>query len=254
MSYSHAAPSSSLAGSPSDDVPEVLATGNSGISTLFVSMSQRHPHGHDSEYLRWHTLDHRPEQYRLASIKASLRLISTPACRAVRAVSSPRFDATDHIMTYFFTNIAGLEEFKDLAEALRNAGRLPYLLPSVQHGVFSVEDKLAAKRVKVGADVLPWWPAKGVYILIEEDGAMPNNLIDTPGIAGLWYAKLTPNPLSNAEGEQQITYLFLDSDPVKIGEQLRPLLKQRWENTGTKPLFAAPFFTLVPHEWDRYLP
>ena len=37
------------------------------------------PTGRDAEYLRWHTLDHRPEQHRLAGVRASLRLVSTPA-------------------------------------------------------------------------------------------------------------------------------------------------------------------------------
>lgn len=56
-----------LPGTPSDEVTEVLATGNGGITTLFVSMATRHPEGKDAEYLRWHTLDHRPEQHRLAA-------------------------------------------------------------------------------------------------------------------------------------------------------------------------------------------
>lgn len=67
-----------LPGTPLDDVPGVLATGNGGITTLFVSMATRHPDGKDAEYLRWHTLDHRPEQHRLGAVRASLRLVSTP--------------------------------------------------------------------------------------------------------------------------------------------------------------------------------
>ena len=55
-----------LPGTPSDDVDGVLATGRGEIGTLFVSMARRHPEGRDAEYLRWHTLDHRPEQHRLA--------------------------------------------------------------------------------------------------------------------------------------------------------------------------------------------
>lgn len=76
-----------LPGTPSDEVTEILATGNGEITTLFVSMATRHPDGNDAEYLRWHSLDHRPEQHRLAAVRASLRLVSTPACRAARALS-----------------------------------------------------------------------------------------------------------------------------------------------------------------------
>ena len=63
-----------LPGTPSDEVEGVLATGRGDITTLFVSMATRHPDGADAEYLRWHTLDHRPEQHRLSAVRASLRL------------------------------------------------------------------------------------------------------------------------------------------------------------------------------------
>src|ERR1700727_317632 len=106
-----------LPGTPSDEVAEVLATGRGEISTLFASMATRHPDGTDAEYLRWHTLDHRPEQHRLGAVRASLRLVSTPACRAARAAHHERFDAIDHVMTYFFSNTEGLQGFLDLAKA-----------------------------------------------------------------------------------------------------------------------------------------
>src|SRR6516165_7138581 len=86
---------------PSDAAPEVLATGRSDITCMFVSMSARHPEGRDAEYLRWHCFDHRPEQYRLASMRSPIRLVSTPACRAARPVSDHPFDDIDHVMTYF---------------------------------------------------------------------------------------------------------------------------------------------------------
>lgn len=91
-----------LVGTPSDDAPAILATGRTDITTLFVSMSARHPEGHDADYLEWHSLDHRPEQHRLESLRASLRLVSTPACRAARVIANERYEATDHLMTYLF--------------------------------------------------------------------------------------------------------------------------------------------------------
>jgi hypothetical protein len=108
-----------LPGTPSDEVPEILATGLSDITTLFVSMAKRHPDGADADYLRWHSLDHRPEQQRLTAIKASLRAVSTPECRAARAACDPDFEAIDHVMTYFFTDPGGLEQFNALSIALR---------------------------------------------------------------------------------------------------------------------------------------
>ena len=49
-----------LPGRPSDEIPDVLTTGNGDITTTFVSMSTRDPDVTDADYLQWHTLDHRP--------------------------------------------------------------------------------------------------------------------------------------------------------------------------------------------------
>lgn len=243
-----------LLGTPSDEVPEILAGGRGGITTLFVSMAERHPEGADAQYLRWHTLDHRPEQHRLASVRASLRVASTPACRAARAASDGRFDAIDHVMTYYFADIGGLDAFNGLSRALSGAGRVPFVLPPVQRGVYTVETRVAAPRAKVGSDVLPWWPARGVYLLLERGAAPATRLTDVPGVAGLWSATSVPSDFSSAATGQQITYCFLDDDPVETAERLRPVLEQRWHVAGIQPLLAAPFFAIVPHEWDRYLP
>src|SRR3954451_14248761 len=156
-----------LPGTPSDDAEGVLATGGAVAARVYVSMSARHPEGRDVDYLRWHFFDHRPEQYRLDTIRASLRLVSTPACRAARAASDERFDATDHVMNYFFSDPSGLKPFHDLGRELGKVGRIPELLPSVERGVYSVDGRIAAPDVKAGADVLPWWPSTGVYLLIE---------------------------------------------------------------------------------------
>lgn len=245
---------SGFAGTASDQVPDILATGRGDIGILFVSMSTRHPEGEDADYLRWHALDHRPEQYRLSGLRASLRIVSTPACRAARVAAEPAFDPVDHVMTYFFEDQAGLEPFNALAVALRDAGRMPYLLPSVQRGVYAVRDRIADAEAKVGADVLPWWPARGVYLLIEMGGDAPRGLVDVAGVAGDWHASATASAFSSAQDGQRITYLFLDGDPVETGERLRPVLQQRWESSGVRPLLAAPFHVTVPYEWGRYLP
>ena len=59
---------------------------------------------------------------------------------------------------------------------------------------------------------------------------------------------------SNAEPGQQLTYCFLDDDPVATAQRLRPVLEKRWSATGVEPLFAAPLHLVVPYEWDRHVP
>ena len=128
-----------LPGTPSDDAEQVLALGGAVADLVYVSMSTRHPEGRDFDYLRWHFYDHRPEQYRLDTIRGSLRLISTPECRAARAASDERFDATDHVMNYFFSDASGLKPFHDLGRELGKVGRIPELLPSVERGVYAFD-------------------------------------------------------------------------------------------------------------------
>jgi hypothetical protein len=244
-----------LPGTPSDDVDGVLAAGRGEVGTLFVSMARRHPDGRDAEYLRWHTLDHRPEQHRLAGVRASLRLVSTPACREARAHSDAAFDEIDHVMTYFFTDQSGLTPFLELSSALGKADRKLPLLPPVQRGVYAVAHKVAAPRIKIGADVLPWWPANGVYLLLES-GTTPADLVDVDGVGGVWSvtSQNVDERLASARAGQVLTYCFLDDDPVAVAERLRPVLADRWKRDNVEPLLAAPFYPVVPYQWDRYVP
>ncbi|TFV59787.1 hypothetical protein E4P42_07845 [Mycobacterium sp. PS03-16] len=249
-----------LPGIPSDQLNSVLAAGRGEVGTLFVSMARKHPDGRDAEYLRWHTLDHRPEQHRLPGVRASVRLVSTPQCRAARlaAASGPdaRFDDIDHVMTYFFTDRTGLRAFNDLSTALGDGGRKLPLLPPVQRGVYTVMTKTAAPRVKVGSDVLPWWPFRGVVLLLETAGDAPTGLTDVDGVAGVWSAtshRVDASLASAGEG-QVLTYCFTDDDPARVAGRLAPLLARRWAAGDAQPLLAAPFHPVVPHEWDRYVP
>ena len=246
--------SDGLTGEPSDRVPAILATGDSGVNTMFLSMSERHPEGADADYLRWHSLDHRPEQMRLRGIRNSLRVVSTPECRRARAACDESFEAVDHVMTYFFGGQEGLVEFVTLSDALRDAGRSPFILPPVQRGVYDVDNRIAAPRMKTGADVLPWMPVRGVYILIEDRAADTAGLVDAPGVAGVWTGKSKPTSSSSADAGQHLSYCFLDCDPVETAGELQPILERRWRENGITPLFAAPFHCIVPYEWDRYLP
>jgi hypothetical protein len=247
-----------LVGTPSDDVPSILATGRSDVTTIFVSMTTRHPEGRDAEYLRWHTFDHRPEQYRLAGLRSSLRLVSTPACRAARAVSDARYDAVDHVISYFFADLAKLEVGRTLTEALHKAGRLGEVLPSVERAVYHVEGMTAAPRIKIGADVLPWWPIRGVYVLVERGAVPPGDYAQVPGVGGAWWASLAQVQVdlhpSNADERLQLTFYFLDDEPVEVAERLPRVLEQRWADNGIVPLLAAPFLPVVGYDFDRHLP
>jgi hypothetical protein len=251
---------SQLAGTPSDDVPEILATGRSDITTVFLSMTARHPEGRDDGYIEWHCLDHRPELQRLPSMRTSIRLVSTPACRAARAASEAPYDGVDHVMAYLMASDcdAALAEFRVLNHELLEVGRTPYLLPMIQRAVYRFDGMVAAPRIKVGADALPWWPPQGVYVLLEQGAVSPKDLTSVSGVAGAWWATGIPKGMPFSDGADntglRITFCYLDDEPAAVGERLRPALEKRWANTGAAPLLAAPFHPIVPHEWGRYLP
>jgi hypothetical protein len=244
-----------LAGTPSDELPDVLAAGATDIRTIFLSMSAREPTGRDADYLEWHSLDHRPEQHRIAGLRQSIRLVSTPACRAARLVSSEQFDAVDHVMTYFFAEAAAFDKFRTLSAAL-NGLRRPFRLPSVFAAYFQLAGKIASPTAIAGADVLPWRPARGVFILIEREAQAPTALASVDGIAGIWWHRGGASPEAGHSDNTgiQVSYCFLDADPIEIAARLREPLAQRWARGEGTPLLAAPFYVLVPFEWRRYLP
>jgi hypothetical protein len=244
-----------LSGTASDTLPAVLATGSTDVQSIFVSLSARDPDGRDAEYLHWHSLDHRPEQYRVAGLRHSLRLVSTPACRAARAVSNAQYDRVDHVMTYFFAHGAAFDQFRALSVAL-TGDRRPFRLPSVDSGYFSLKGKSAASRAVAGADVIPWRPALGVYLIIETGAESAAALTGVPGVAGVWWHEGGQSPATDIPNNPgvQLTYCFMDDDPVATAQRLRPALEQRWSSRQLTPLLAAPFQVLVPFEWERYLP
>jgi len=245
-----------FAGTPTDECPAILSTGQTDARMVFLSLSKREPAGKDVEYLTWHTMDHRPEQFRIAGLRNAMRVVSTPECRAARAISEPQFDAVDHVVAYLFTGPESAPAFHDLFVALCDNGRFEPKLPPVGFVVGDCSGRKAAPRVVVGADVLPWRPMTGAYVIIEEGAASAAPLIDLPGVAGVWWfdGMDFPAPFEGSVRGKQITICYLDGDPLETAQAMKPVLARRWAEGEVKGLLAAPFHTVVPFEWSRFLP
>jgi hypothetical protein len=245
-----------LEGTHSDQLADVLATGSTDVQLAFISLSAREPTGRDADYIAWHSLDHRPEQHRLAGLRSSLRLVSTPACCAARAANDDRFAAVDHVMTYLFSDPTALSGFNELGASLNEGGRMPLRLPTVEFMTANLAGRVAAPRAVAGADVIPWRPAQGVYLIIETGGSPVDALADVAGVAGIWWydGALAPAPYSTDARALRITYCYLDDDPVATAERLGEHMQRRWASGAVTGLLAAPFHTLVPFEWARHLP
>ena len=97
---------------------------------------------------------------------------------------------------------------------------------------------------------------RGTFLLLEQGSAPPGSLIDVEGVAGAWWhaGAAIDEPIHVDRRGLQISYLFLDDDPVDVATRLVPALSQRWRETDVVPLLAAPFYAVVPFEWGRHLP
>lgn len=226
---------------------------------MVVSASARSPEKVDAQYLEWHALDHHPEQYGIDAIRLGQRWVSTPACRAARAAEHERFDAVDHVMQYHFTDPdqEALAEFFALGGQLRRAGRMPLSLPPVELGGYQLLDRYASPRVQIRAEVVPWRPARGVYLIIEHGDPsleLPS-LCEMPGVAGTWRYRGGDfyERFADTSG-LMLTVCYLDGDVVGTANVIGAALADAWQTTSTVPLLAAPLQAVVPWDWDRALP
>lgn len=261
---------------PSDEDAAVSATGSGDVEAAVFSMTRRTADGSDAAYLRWHMLDHLTEQYRIVGFRHGQRWVSTPECRAARAVSAGSFDDVDHIVNYLFAEPleAAFDDFSALGATLLAADRMPASsfgaagsdmnqVRRVHIGVYDVVATAASRAALVGAAVIPWRPARGVYVLVErvaagaEGGAELDRLAQTPGVAGLWRYRGSKRPFAERYGDHAdltISVFYLDEDPVKVAGELGSGLAARWAGQQIEPLLAAPFEIVVPWQWDRALP
>src|SRR5262249_61286777 len=134
------------------------------------------------------------------------------------------------VMTSPLAAAAGREPFAALGAALGGVGRMPYALPAVERAVYGLDGTAANPHVKVGADVLPWFPPRGVYLLVERGARSAADLVDVPGVAGAWWGSALPFDARYATadaGGLHISYCFLDDDPVLVAERLRVRLDPR---------------------------
>jgi hypothetical protein len=204
-------------------------------------------------YNEWHQLDHLPEQFPLAGIVYGQRWVSTPACRASRAVSGPDLDPIHYVTCYLMAEPIEptLEDFFALGAELHRLDR--FFKPRRAHltGPFRVDDTMAAPRVLVSAAAVPYRPHRGVYAIVgaPSGGAPADAVLEVPGVAGVW--TFTTNPALSSPrwtaGARGITLAWLDDDPLTVAPRMAPLVSELRDVE-----FAGPFETITPWEWDWF--
>ena len=210
------------------------------------------PNEHHS-YNEWHQLDHMPEQYPLDGIAYGQRWVSTPACRAARAVSEPLLDPIHYMTLYLMTEPVDrtLREFMQLGRDLHAVERFHLHRKAWLSGPFPFRAADVAPRVLISAEAVPYRPNRGVYVEVEEvagdEAVDPTDhlgaLCAVPGVAGAW---------SFADDERRVTVTWLDAPPLDLCEPLATIVARRRAASPGRTVFAGPLETITPWQWDWF--
>jgi hypothetical protein len=215
-------------------------TGNK-VKVGFFSFTEITDPAEHRSYNEWHQLDHMPEQYPLPGVAFGQRWVSTPACRAARAVSGAELDPIHYMTLYLMTEPLGetLRDFQRLGRELHDAGRWHHFRRAHWSGPLARRDTAAATRVAISAAAVPYRPNRGVYVTVAAAG---EPLVDCaslcamPGVAGAW---------SFAGDERQVSVAWLDDEPLAVAPALAPAPSEGL-------LFAGPFETITPWQWTWF--
>ncbi|MCK9878729.1 hypothetical protein MXD61_13855 [Frankia sp. AgPm24] len=223
-----------------------------------------------TDYLRWHLLDHMPEQYQLPGLVYALRYIADGDYPAARIAGEGPLAGIGNLVNYFIGEpvVRSHEEFLELGVRLAEAGRFPERRTPLGLRSLALTHWYAAPSALVSAEVIPMRPHRGIVLIIEEptqDDVSPwlnwlhtehiPAVLGVPGVAGAWQYSSSAYPeLHEAYlgDPQHATVIYLDEDPLETLKGLTPLLEQRWASGQARPLFAGPLRTPISWEaWPR---
>jgi hypothetical protein len=222
----------------------------------FFSFTEITDPGEHRSYNEWHQLDHMPEQYPLDGVAYGQRWVSTPACRAARAVSEPPLDSIHYMTLYLMTEPVErtLREFMQLGRDLHAVGRFHLHRRAQLSGPLPLRDAAVAPSVLISAEAVPYRPNLGVYVEVEElpdgdDAATSEAVIGgvhlpalcaLPGVAGAW---------SFADGHRRVTVTWLEAPPLAMNDLITPIVANRRESSQGRTIFAGPLETITPWQW-----
>jgi hypothetical protein len=224
----------------------------------------------EKDYLRWHLLDHMPEQYQLPGIVLGSRWIADSAYRDSCITAHGAFGDLGNVVNYLVADPVEktLHDFVRLGSQLREMGRFPYARKPLQLSGPALLRCYAAPSAQISPEVAPFRPHRGIVLLIEEPTGQGDldrwlqwlhaqhypALVDQAGTAGAWMFGSTRSWAMPAAawhtGRQYITVIYLDDDPLKVTDSLTPLIEQRWASKAVRPLYAGPLRTMIA--WDAW--
>lgn len=237
------------------------------VTAGFFSMTAPEAADDDGSYLRWHLLDHMPEQYSLAGIVHAMRWIADGDYPAHRIAARAPLEEVGGVVNYLMADPVQqtYDEFMALGGQLAAAGRFPQRRQSLHLRLLELVGASAASRAQVSAEVVPFRPHRGVLLVVEEPTGdlttwaewlhhdhLPAAL-EVPGVAGIWRYRATDRwtVRPTCEGGPQLTtVVYLDADPLATTIALTPLIEQRWASGDVQPVYAGPLRTMT--HWDAW--
>lgn len=234
------------------------------------SLTAAAPPDDDGSYLRWHLLDHMPEQYQLPGIVYGLRWIADGDYPQHRVAGNGPLAEIGNAVHYLVGDPVEetFDDFVTLGRALRENGRFPVVRPSLQVAGLHLLQWQSAPHALISAEVVPFRPHRGVVLIVEEpvDGRRPDEwlqwlhaehhpaLLATSGTAGAWTFGSSTGwshlPQGWRTDFQYITVVYLDADPLTTTDALAPVLEDRWRSGAVRPSFAGPLRSMV--SWEAW--
>jgi hypothetical protein len=229
------------------------------VKVGFFSFTEITDPSEHRSYNEWHQLDHMPEQYPLPGMAFGQRWVSTPACRAARAVDGPLLDGVHYVTLYLMTEPVEetLEAFRALGGHLRQVGRFHEHRRALLSGPFDVEAIAAVPRVLISAEAVPYRPNRGAYLVVEEGvfeagDSYDDALLETDGVAGVWsFASVSERHGAWHPGRRRVTVCFLDEEPLAVAAALGDVVHQGAGGDRTV-IHAGPVETVTPWSWDWF--
>jgi hypothetical protein len=221
----------------------------------------------DDDYLRWHLLDHMPEQYQLPGIVYGLRWIAEGEYLESRLAADGPLGQVGNAVHYLVGDPVEdtFDDFIALGRALRENGRFPVTRASLQVAGLRLLQWHSSPQALISAEVVPFRPHRGVLLIVEEAvQGRPGEwlqwlhaehypaLLATPGTAGAWTFGSTSEWNRANRGwrtePQYITVVYLDGDPLAMTAALAPLVEERWRSGAVRPVFAGPLRSMIRFE------
>ena len=238
------------------------------VKAAFFSVTGPAPPDDDGSYLRWHLLDHMPEQFQLPGLVHATRWIADGDCRAARIAGTGDLACVGSVVNYLVGDPVQQthDDFMELGLRLAEVGRFPQRRPSLQLRLLALLRWYGAPSALVSAEVVPFRPHRGVMMIVEEPvhGDVSGwlrwlhaehypALLQVPGVAGAWMYGSTGywRLHASCQGEPQyITVVYLDRDPLATTKLLTPVIEHRWASGEARPLFAGPLRSMI--QWDAW--